>query len=329
MPATPPGNFDRSLVCATGASKIFSVKTGTLRHHNLLAVDGVSFHIRAHSTAGVVGESGSGKTTLVRLVMGLEEVTSGTLIVDGKILSRRSVPDKGTVQAVFQDPASSLNPRMRIRDVICESVTAIRHLGRRERHEIAGEALARVGMQPESQDRYPHEFSGGQQQRIAIARALAVTPKLIVLDEPVSALDVSIRGQILGLLLDLQRQFGFTYLMTGHNLNVVSAVSDWIIVMYLGQIVEQGPTERVFSTPRHPYTQALLKSIPPSHPKLRQHLTDRVVEQPSPLHRPTGCAFRFRCPFAMEVCARIDPQPTDLDDGSAVRCHLVSTDAGT
>ena len=272
------------------------------------AVDGVSFEARRGQTLALVGESGCGKTTTAKLVLRLETPTNGSVEIEGRdvhALQGRELRDFRTqVQAVFQDPWSSLSPRMRVRDIIAEPLVVNRRVSKREARERVAELLADVGLRPEQADLFPHEFSGGQRQRIAMASALSVSPQLIVLDEPVSALDVSVQAQILNLLRDLQERRGVSYLMVSHNLATVRYLAHEVAVMYLGEIVERAETDALFERPLHPYTQALFSAALPARPGARRD--DEIILQgdvPSPLNPPPGCRFHPRCPFAMPVCA--------------------------
>jgi len=290
------------------------------------AVDDVSFDIRSGETLALVGESGCGKTTVGRSVLRLIEPTSGEIHYDGQdliALGRRELRAlRRRMQIVFQDPYSSLNPRLTVGDIIGEAIKV---------HGIAtgaalvtrvGDLLDRVGLAPADRTRFPHEFSGGQRQRIGIARALALEPQLIVCDEAVSALDVSIQAQILNLLRDLQAEFKLSYLFISHDLNVVRYVADRVAVMYLGKIVETAPTESLFASPRHPYTQALLDANPVPDPEVAYAAQALAGDVPSPLNPPTGCHFHPRCPRALPVCRENYPEPTQLNATHSVRCHL-------
>ena len=308
-------------------AKHFAVSTGLFGRGtaSVRAVDGVSFDVRAGQTMAIVGESGCGKSTVARLVLRLIEPTRGSVALDGRDLvglppaELRAV--RGRLQIIFQDPYGSLNPRMTAGDMLAEPLMlheTVPHSGRRAR---VAELLSLVGLRPESASRYPHEFSGGQRQRLAIARALAAEPRVIVCDEPVSALDVSIQAQILNLLADLQRRFGLAYVFISHDLSVVRQVADSVAVMYLGRFVESGPAQRVFEGPRHPYTRALLAAVPVPVPGARTR--DNVVggDVPSPLAPPPGCHFHTRCPHAVERCRTEVPALEEVDEDGAVACH--------
>ncbi len=291
------------------------------------AVDGVSFEARRGQTLALVGESGCGKTTTAKLALRLEAPTSGSIEIEGRdvhALKGRELREfRASVQAVFQDPWSSLSPRMRVRDIIAEPLVVNKRVGKREARERVAELLADVGLRPEQADLFPHEFSGGQRQRVAIAAALSVSPQLIVLDEPVSALDVSVQAQILNLLRDLQERRGVSYLMVSHNLATVRYLAHEVAVMYLGEIVERAETDALFERPLHPYTQALFSAALPARPGARRD--DEIIlqgEVPSPLNPPSGCRFHPRCPFAMPVCAETAPEWEEAAPGRFVACHL-------
>ena len=308
-------------------TKYFDVGGGFMRKAaTLKAVDGVSFSIQEGETFGLVGESGCGKTTLSQTVVRLLEPTEGRIILEGQDIShlspRRLKPFRRQMQMIFQDPFSSLDPRMTVRSIIDEPLRNFGVGNGKERDERVQELLRKVGLNAYFANRYPHEFSGGQRQRIGIARALALQPKLILCDEPVSALDVSIQAQVLNLLRDLQDEFGLTYLFIAHNLAVVAHISDRIGVMYLGKLVELAPTEQVTNNPRHPYTKALLSAIPVADRRLRRERIILKGEIPSPLRPPSGCRFRTRCPIAAERCSVEEPPLRQLESGHWAACHF-------
>jgi peptide/nickel transport system ATP-binding protein len=299
----------------------------------LKAVDDVSLDIPTGSTFGLVGESGCGKSSLSRAVLRLQDITGGQVrfhpeggaaaIEIGGMAAGPLRRLRREMQIVFQDPQSALNPRLRIGTIMSESLRALETLEPKERRRRIADSLDAVGLPADTADRFPHEFSGGQRQRIAIARALISRPNFIVLDEPVSALDVSIRAQILNLLLELQRSRGLTYLFVSHDLSVVRYVSDRIGVMYLGRMAESGPTERIFASPLHPYTRQLLAAVPVPKPRARRPALTLQGDPPSPIDLPPGCAFQSRCPMATGVCRETAPAPRDVGGGQVVSCHHV------
>lgn len=320
------------LLRVRGLSRDFVLKQGLLRREvgRVRAVDDVSFEVMHGQTLGVVGESGCGKSTMGRCVLRLLEPSAGQVWLEGKevkFLRRQEQRDfTKHMQIVFQDPQASLNPRMTVGQIVAEPLVI---------HKLAPSAMAmkirvaalleQVGLRPEHAGRYPHEFSGGQRQRIGIARALAVEPKLIVCDEPVSALDVSVQAQVINLLIDLQRQLGLSYIFIGHDLAVVKHISDRVAVMYLGRIVEIGSSREVYATPRHPYTEALLASVPIPDPKVRRKTVRLEGEVPNPINPPTGCHFHTRCPIKqLPLCATVRPELKRVSGGHEVACHLRS-----
>ena len=316
-----------ALLEVRGVKKHFVLRRSLFGARRLLrAVDGISFAIEAGTTLGLVGESGCGKTTTGKLILRLEEPTEGTIALDGRNLGalegdgRRQY--RRPVQAVFQDPFASLNPRMRVGAIVGEPLRVNERLAVSQIRERVRELLRLVGLHQRSMDLFPHEFSGGQRQRIAIARALSLSPRLVVLDEPVAALDVSIRAQILNLLRDFQEQLGLSYLFISHNLAAVAHMSHAVAVMYVGKIVEIGETKALAAEPRHPYTKALFSAALPFHPAERR---DEIVlpgEVPSPLDPPAGCRFHPRCAQATEHCAAEEPALRPAA-GRLVACHLV------
>jgi peptide/nickel transport system ATP-binding protein len=310
--------------------KEFPLRSGLLRRTtgSVRAVDQVNLAIRSGTTVGLVGESGSGKSTLARLVLRLIDPTAGTIEVDGKDITLLRGPalrrHRESMQMVFQDPYSSLDPQQSIADIVGEPLAIHTSMRRAEREQRVVQLLAQVGLGSHILARQPHEFSGGQRQRIAIARALALEPRLLVCDEPVSALDVSTQSQVINLLTELQKELGVAYLFIAHDLSVVRHISDRIAVMYLGQVVEEGDAGEVYERPTHPYTAALLSSIPLPDPA-RQQERKRILlrgEVGEPIGGAQGCRFRARCPFAMEVCAEVEPEPYRTPAGTTVRCHL-------
>jgi oligopeptide transport system ATP-binding protein len=312
------------LVEVKDLKEYFPVKTGMFKTAPLKAVDGVSFNIRAGETLGLVGESGCGKTTVGRTLLRLYEPTGGEFRFDGELVTDKNItPLRRQMQMVFQDPYSSLDPRMTVEDIIGEPLD-VHHLysSRKERRDKILEIMELVGLNAEHATRYAHEFSGGQRQRIGIARALAVNPKFIVCDEPVSALDVSIQAQVINMFEDLQKKLGVAYLFIAHDLLVVHHISQRIAVMYLGRIVEIADADELNDHPIHPYTLSLLSAVPIPDPKKARESKRIILEGdvPSPLHMPSGCPFRTRCRYATERCAAEAPQLTDRGNGHMVAC---------
>ena len=321
--------MDEIILEVRGLKKHFPVTKGLILAKAvgwIKAVDGIDFSIRRGETFGLVGESGCGKTTTSRLILLLEKATAGSVFFDGKEVFRLKGTElkeyRASTQAVFQDPYSSLNPRMRVGHIISEPLVTTGRFPKNQIKERVAECLTQVGLRASDASLYPHEFSGGQRQRIAVARALAPNPELIILDEPVSALDVSVRAQIMNLLKDLQESFGLTYLVIAHDLAVVKYVSTRIGVMYLGKLVETGGSEELFSKPLHPYTMALLSAALPSHPDAPREEIVLPGEVPSPLDPPAGCRFHHRCFKVMPICSEVEPTLKEIGDHHEVACHL-------
>ncbi|MDA8443262.1 MAG: dipeptide ABC transporter ATP-binding protein [Peptococcaceae bacterium] len=318
------------LVEVKDLKKYFPVKAGFLQRvvGNVHAVDGISFKVHKGETLGLVGESGCGKSTAGRTLLKLIEPTSGEIIYNGTHLENLSVkemrPYRRELQIIFQDPYSSLNPRMVINDIIAEPLRVHKLASGVDVQKRVNDLLGLVGLSRKHAKRYPHEFSGGQRQRIGIARALAVEPKMIICDEPVSALDVSIQAQVINLLQDLQEELSLSYLFIAHDLSVVKHISNRVAVMYLGRIVEIAKSKELYENPTHPYTQALLSAIPV--PEVNRVKKQRILlegDVPSPVNQPSGCFFRTRCLYAMPRCQELAPQLTDVGDGHQVACYLV------
>jgi len=291
---------------------------------NVRAVDGVSFTVGRGEVVGLVGESGSGKTTLGRSVLRLIEPTSGSVSFDGREVTDLGPAElkalRSQMQIIFQDPFASLNPRMSVGDILAEALHLHRIGTPADRRKRIGELLEKVGLPATAAQRFPHEFSGGQRQRIGIARALAVNPKFIVADEPVSALDVSIQAQIINLLQDLRQEMGLSLLFIGHDLSVVEYLCERVVVLYLGHVMEAGPTASLYARPRHPYTRALLDAAPVPDPRARRQRITLKGDLPSPINPPSGCVFRTRCPFAIEACAQTIPPLTPMGPQHEVAC---------
>jgi oligopeptide/dipeptide ABC transporter ATP-binding protein len=316
------------LLVVNNLTKYFPVRSGILQRVTawVQAVDKVSFAVRKGETLGMVGESGCGKTTVGRTILRLIEPTSGEVSFNGqdilKLNNKTLKPLRRNMQIIFQDPYASLNPRMPIGESVMEGLH-IHKIGHpKERWEVAIKMLKKVGLEEYHARRYPHEFSGGQRQRIGIARALALQPKFIVCDEPVSALDVSIQSQVLNILKDLQGEFGLTYLFIAHNLSVVEHISDRVAVMYLGKMVELADRDALYREPLHPYTKALLSAIPVPHPSVKRERTILKGDVPSPLNPPKGCRFHTRCPIAVDRCSQDEPEFKEVRPDHWVACWL-------
>ena len=326
------GNGAPPLLEVEGLKKYYPLRGGVLggKIGDVRAVDGVSFTVRKGETLGLVGESGCGKSTLGRTVLRLEDPTEGRILFDGTDLAHASGPElfrmRRELQIIFQDPYSSLNPRMTVGEIVREPLVVHRVGTRAEQVEKVRGLLETVGMASETLERYPHEFSGGQRQRIGIARALALDPKLVIADEPVSALDVSVQSQVLNLMVRLQRERGLTYVFISHDLSVVEHVSDIVAIMYLGRIVEQGPVQEIFERPAHPYTRALLEAVPAPDPKRRRRVVPVQGESPSAVSPPQGCPFHPRCQFAIAACREAVPplEPLVPPVTDSTRPHLTA-----
>ncbi|MBK9153124.1 MAG: dipeptide ABC transporter ATP-binding protein [Chloracidobacterium sp.] len=324
MLSTPPARENRELIDVRNLVKYFPIEDSD---DVVKAVDGVSFAILEGETLGLVGESGCGKSTVGRCILRLDEPTSGEVLFDGKdiIGLRASEMQKlrGKMQVIFQDPYASLNPRHSIVSIVSEPLKIHGIGSRSERRERVADLLSKVGLDPRYMDRYPHEFSGGQRQRIGIARALALNPKFIICDEPVSALDVSVQAQVVNLLQDLQAEFGLTYLFISHGLSVVEHISNRVAVMYLGKIVEIAEARELYENPLHPYTKALLSAIPEPNPTLKRERIILKGDVPTPIDPPSGCRFRTRCPIAIDECAAAVPELRDFGGGHRAACIRV------
>lgn len=307
----------------------FPVRKGLFKSPSYVkAVDGVSFDVYPEETLGLVGESGCGKSTIGRTLLRLIEPTEGECYYRGKNIYNQTMSDfnkiRKDLQMVFQDPYSSLNPKIRIGKTLEETLVINNICKKQERTDIVMNILKKVGLTAEHYFRYPHEFSGGQRQRIGLARALILSPKLIVCDEAVSALDVSIQAQVLNLMKEIKREFKLSYIFISHDLGVVRYISDRVGVMYLGKVVEIAPSEELFENPKHPYTQALISALPATHPSSKKERIKLEGEVPSPVSPPSGCHFHTRCPHANEYCRSVPPQLIRLKSGHYVSCHLYS-----
>jgi oligopeptide/dipeptide ABC transporter ATP-binding protein len=313
------------LLEARGLTRYFSIRDGFLRNRQLHAVDGVDVAIAQGETLGIVGESGCGKSTLARVLLGLLRPTAGEVRFMGNTLDNQGKVLRRDLQVIFQDPYSSLNPRMTVGEIV-ERPLIVHKLGSgTQRRQRVAELFNWVGLPPESSSRYPHEFSGGQRQRIAVARAIASRPRVVIADEPTSALDVSVQAKVLNLLKDLQESLGLTYVFISHDMRVVRHMCDRLAVMYLGRIVEQGPTEEVFANPRHPYTRALLGAVPRMEPHRKRARLVVEGEPPSPISPPSGCHFHPRCPWAIDTCKASAPLLRLLAPDHLAACHLAET----
>ncbi len=314
------------LIEVNNLKKYFPVSNDTF----LKAVDGISFSIKRGETLGLVGESGCGKSTVGRLITQLYDLTDGEIVYEGQNLHKLPTKEKEfeyrkKIQMIFQDPYSSLNPRMTVMEVISEGLVIHQpKLSKKEKEQEVRRLLELVGLNEKHMHRYPHEFSGGQRQRVGIARALAVKPEFIVADEPIAALDVSIQAQIVNILIELQKEQDLTYLFIAHDLSMVKYISDRIMVMYLGKIVEVADSEELYENPLHPYTEALLSAIPLPNPRLERAREQIILkgDVPSPIDLPSGCRFRTRCPKVMDVCAKVEPEFREIREGHYAACHL-------
>ena len=327
--------MNNELLKVDNLTKFFPVTQGLILMKTVgqvQAVDHINFSINEGETLGLVGESGCGKTTTSKLILRLEQPTEGSVYLNGQDIQEFDGDGlkeyRTQVQAVFQDPWSSLSPRMRVRDLVSEALIVNRNVTEQEKNDRVAEVMDQVGLHADQADLYPHEFSGGQRQRIAVASALASYPKLIILDEPVSALDVSIRAQVMNLLVDLQQQTGIAYLLIAHNLATVRYMAHQTAVMYLGQIIEYSPTEELYENPIHPYTKALFSAALPAHPDDQREEIILTGEVPSPINPPKGCRFHPRCPMAnadpilMARCSEEPPEPLNVGNNHIVNCHL-------
>ena len=316
--------------------KYFSINSPSrnpFQKDQVRAIDGVDLEIFKGETLGLVGESGCGKTTLGRCIIKLIDSTSGEIFFDSRnifnLFKREMRFLRKNMQIIFQDPFSSLDPRMKVGEIVGQPLNVFSDKGKGAKKEMISQLLEAVGLDAGIVNRFPHEFSGGQRQRIAIARSIVLQPKFIVADEPVSALDVSIRAQILNLLSDLKNQFQLTYLYISHDLSTLKFISDRVAVMYLGKVVETGLVDSIFKKPAHPYTQALFEAVPVANPNLRKTRTRLKGEPPSPISPPSGCRFHPRCPQVMDMCAKVEPEQIQIEPQHKVLCHLYQSEGST
>lgn len=318
---------EQVLLQVKNLKKYFEISQGMFKEKIVVrAVDDVSFFVKKGETFALVGESGCGKSTTGKTILRLTEPTGGNIYFDGEEITTLSYKEmrslRKRMQMVFQDPYASLNPKKTIRQILIEPLRIHNKFEKNEQTQKIINMLNIIGLSELHLDRYPHEFSGGQRQRIGIARAVILQPDFIIADEPVSALDVSVQSQVINLMLDLQKEFGLTYLFISHDLSVIQHMTDRVAVMYLGKIVEIAETEDLFQQPKHPYTQALISAVPAVHPSI---VMNRIILQgdvPSPANPPSGCHFHTRCPYAMNICKTITPKPIDFENGHTVNCHL-------